>query len=69
MVDKVFVGTVPSGHRFFAVEREGRKMPLLNGAGEVAFWSEPETRTAEFSRVLRAMDNPGGLKDVAGSRC
>lgn len=65
-MDKVFVGTVPSGERFFAVERAGRKMPLLNGRGEVAFWSEPETRTAEFSRILAAMDKPEGLKDVTG---
>lgn len=68
-MDKVFVGTIPSGERFFAVEREGRRMPLLNGRGDVAFWnpynygSQDDAEQA-FSRVLAALDKPEGLKDV-----
>lgn len=63
-MDKAFIGTMPDGRRFFAVEREGRRMPLLDGSGAVAFWSDPATRTVEFSRVLQAMDRPEGLKNV-----
>lgn len=43
-------------------------MPLLDGRGEVEFWSEPQTRTQEFARVLKAMDEPEGLKVVTGTR-
>lgn len=40
MFDKAFVGTLKdgTGRRFFAVERNGRQMPVLNGKGEVEFW-------------------------------
>lgn len=69
-MDKVFVGTIPSGERFFAVEREGRRMPLLDGTGAVAFWPRftagggMDRINIEFGRVLGAMDKPDGLKDV-----
>lgn len=74
MSDKAFVGTLKdgSGRRFFAIEREGRRMPLLDGRGEVAFWSKAEVYQAgyggqnEFARVLKAMDKPEELKVVAG---
>lgn len=62
----------PDGRRFFAVEREGRRMPLLDGSGEVAFWPKwdgyADRLAPDFARVLKAMDNPEGLKVVAGSR-
>lgn len=74
MKDKVLVGTVPNGSRFFSVEREGRKMPLLNGAGEVATWTKQDMYKGlysggnEFQRVLQAMKNPDRLKVVEAVR-
>lgn len=68
-MDKVLVGTVPGGQRFFTVEREGRRMPLLNGKGDVAFWDpynygSKDAAEASFARVLQAMDQPETLKVV-----
>lgn len=62
--DKAFVGTVPSGLKFLAVERDGRRMPVLNGKGEVDFWDLRKPVTAAFSRAIEAMDNPERLKVV-----
>lgn len=69
-MDKAFVGTLKdgTGRRFFAVERNGRQMPVLNGKGEVEFWPKWDgyaDRTApDFSRVLQVMDKPETLKVV-----
>lgn len=72
MMDKAFIGTIPDGRRFFAVEREGRRMPLLDGSGAVAFWPKwdgyADRLAPDFARVLKAMDNPEGLKDVTRPR-
>ena len=72
-MDKVLVGTIPGGKRFFTVEREGRKMPLLDGRGRVEFWDpylygSQAAAEASFARVLAAMDKPEGLKVVTGTR-
>lgn len=67
MSDKIEVGTVPGGKRFFSVERNGRKLPVLNGDGEVEFWPKfRPTAKAEkdFGRVLRALDNVDRMKIV-----
>lgn len=46
-------------------------MPLLDGSGEIAFWPKwdgyADRLAPDFARVLKAMDNPEGLKVVAGS--
>jgi hypothetical protein len=70
-MDKAFVGTLKdgTGRRFFAVERNGRQMPLLDGKGEVEFWDpynygSKNAAEASFSRVLQVMDKPETLKVV-----
>lgn len=64
MSDKVQVGTLPNGLKFFSVERDGRKMPMLNGRGMVDVWDMRQPNAQEFMCVLRAMDNPSKMKDV-----
>lgn len=67
MSDKIEVGTVPGGKRFFSVERNGRKLPVLNGDGEVEFWPKfggPAKTEKDFGRVLRALDNADKMKIV-----
>lgn len=69
MSDKILVGTVPGGRRFFSVERDGRKMPVLNGEGEVEFWGARgqggiDRAEAMFIRTLRALEQPEKLRDV-----
>lgn len=63
-MDKAFVGTIPSGLKFIAVERDGRRMPVLNGRGEVDFWDLRKPVAASFSRAIESMDNPERLKVV-----
>lgn len=65
-MDKILVGTVPGGRRAFFVERDGRRMPVLNGKGEVEFWTERDTldRSSGFSRVLAVLGCPEKLRDV-----
>lgn len=65
MSDKVLVGTVPNGEKFFSVERDGRKLPVLNGKGEVEFWNLRKPVASEFRRVLLALADPERLKVVS----
>lgn len=70
-MDKARVQSAPGGERYFVVEREGRVMPLLNGAGEVETWTKKDVYGAlysqegrDFIHVTLAMDHPERLKDV-----
>jgi hypothetical protein len=64
MSDKVIVGTVPNGMKFFSVERNNRKIPVLNQTGDVDFWDLKADKLSDFRRMLYVMDNPEKLKDV-----
>lgn len=67
-MDRAFVGTIPSGLKFITVERDGRRMPVLNGKGEVDFWDLRGPVAAQFSRAIEAMDRPERLKVVGDGR-
>lgn len=64
MSDKAWVQSAPGGERYFVVEREERRMPVLNGRGDIDFWDLKTDNMADFRRMLDAMDHPERLKDV-----
>lgn len=67
-MDKVQVGTLPNGLRFVSVERNGRKLPILNARGMVDAFRPIGRGGAELEkelgRVLSVMIDPAKLKDV-----
>lgn len=67
-MDKIQIGTLPNGLRFLSVERDGRRMPVLNARGMVdAFRPIGQGGVEvekELGRALAAMTRPEKLKDV-----